>query len=429
MGEKDKKGKRGNNPQKRTQKKRKDMQKLLIVVILLIAIAVYIIMKIANLVKNPADTITLEQGTLYMEETVPGYIIREEHIIKGNNQNAIVQIKLEGEKVSKNDSVFRYYSNNEDQLVKKIQELDVKIQEVMENEDTIFSTDIKNIDTQIEARLSNISTINDLATIKEYKKEINSYITRKAKISGDLSPAGSYKKQLIEERSGYENELNNNSEYVIADAPGVVSYRIDGLESTLTPEGFQTLTSDMLKNLNLKTGQIVATSDDEAKIINNYKCYIACVTDSEQAKNVEVGNSKVKLRISGIDEISTKIVHKYQEEDGNTVLVFEITKDVEKLISYRKISVDIIWWSDVGLKVPNDAIIEEDGKKYVTRIRAGYETKILVKVLRQNDKYSLVDNYTAEELKEMGYSSSDINSRSKISMYDEVVLQKEDEST
>lgn len=429
MGEKDKNGKRGNNPQKRTQKKRKDMQKLLIVVILLIAITVYIIMKIANLVKNPVDTITLEQGTLYMEETVPGYIIREEHIIKGNNQNAIVQIKLEGEKVSKNDSVFRYYSNNEDQLVKKIQELDVKIQEVMENEDTIFSTDIKNIDTQIEARLSNISTINDLATIKEYKKEINSYITRKAKISGDLSPAGSYKKQLIEERSGYENELNNNSEYVIADAPGVVSYRIDGLESTLTPEGFQTLTSDMLKNLNLKTGQIVATSDDEAKIINNYKCYIACVTDSEQAKNVEVGNSKVKLRISGIDEISTKIVHKYQEDDGNTVLVFEITKDVEKLISYRKISVDIIWWSDVGLKVPNDAIIEEDGKKYVTRIRAGYETKILVKVLRQNDKYSLVDNYTAEELKEMGYSSSDINSRSKISMYDEVVLQKEDEST
>ena len=262
----------------------------------------------------------------------------------------------------------------------------------------------------------------DEEKIAEYKKEINSYITKKAKISGELSPAGSYKKQLIEERSGYENELNNNSEYVKADASGVISYRIDGLEDTFKTDDFSNISTEMLKNLNLKTAQIISTSNTEAKIINNYKCYIACTTDSEQAKNVEVGSTKVKLRISGTDEVSTKLVHKKQEDDGNVVLVFEINKDVEKLISYRKVSVDIIWWSDTGLKVPNDAIIEEDGKSYVTRVRAGYETKILVKVLKQNEKYAVVENYTVDELKELGYSSTEINSRSKIALYDEIKL-------
>ena len=405
------------------KKRKKNMKKVVVAVILLVVILGYLLTRIAQLVKNPADTVTLEQGTLYMEETTPGYIIRDEHVISGNkSSDSIVQIKAEGEKVAKNESIYRYYSKNEENLVKKIQELDLKIQEIMTSEDNVFSTDTKNIDTQIENRLMDISNYNDLSTISEYKKEINSYITKKAKISGELSPAGSYKKQLIEERSGYENELNNNSEYVKADASGVISYRIDGLEDTFKTDDFSNISTEMLKNLNLKTAQIISTSNTEAKIINNYKCYIACTTDSEQAKNVEVGSTKVKLRISGTDEVSTKLVHKKQEDDGNVVLVFEINKDVEKLISYRKVSVDIIWWSDTGLKVPNDAIIEEDGKSYVTRVRAGYETKILVKVLKQNEKYAVVENYTVDELKELGYSSTEINSRSKIALYDEIKL-------
>lgn len=405
------------------KKRKKNMKKVVVAVILLVVILGYLLTRIAQLVKNPADTVTLEQGTLYMEETTPGYIIRDEHVISGNkSSDSIVQIKAEGEKVAKNESIYRYYSKNEENLVKKIQELDLKIQEIMTSEDNVFSTDTKNIDMQIENRLMDISNYNDLSTISEYKKEINSYITKKAKISGELSPAGSYKKQLIEKRSGYENELNNNSEYVKADASGVISYRIDGLEDTFKTDDFSNISTEMLKNLNLKTAQIISTSNTEAKIINNYKCYIACTTDSEQAKNVEVGSTKVKLRISGTDEVSTKLVHKKQEDDGNVVLVFEINKDVEKLISYRKVSVDIIWWSDTGLKVPNDAIIEEDGKSYVTRVRAGYETKILVKVLKQNEKYAVVENYTVDELKELGYSSTEINSRSKIALYDEIKL-------
>ena len=58
-----------------------------------------------------------------MEEATEGYIIREETVIEGkNSKNTIVPIKTEGERVSKGDSVYRYYSNEEDELVKKIHE-------------------------------------------------------------------------------------------------------------------------------------------------------------------------------------------------------------------------------------------------------------------------------------------------------------------
>lgn len=40
-----------------------------------------------------------------------------------------MQIKAEGEKVAKGEAIFRYYSNKEDNLTKKIEELDTKIDE------------------------------------------------------------------------------------------------------------------------------------------------------------------------------------------------------------------------------------------------------------------------------------------------------------
>ena len=82
----------------------------------------------------------------------------------------------------------------------------------------------------------------------------------------------------------------------------------------------------------------------------------------------------------------------------------------------------MIWWSDTGLKVPNQAIVEENGLNYVVRNRAGYLDKILVEVTRKNDKYSIVSNYSTDELKELGYTTDEIINMRKLSIYDEVVL-------
>ena len=74
------------------------------------------------------------------------------------------------------------------------------------------------------------------------------------------------------------------------------------------------------------------------------------------------------------------------------------------------------------LKVPNESIGEENNLQYVVRNRAGYLSKILVKVKKQNERYSIISNYTSEELKELGYSSTEISNMKTINMYDEVLV-------
>ena len=56
------------------------------------------------------------------------------------------------------------------------------------------------------------------------------------------------------------------------------------------------------------------------------------------------------------------------------------------------------------------------------RNRAGIYEQILVKVKRQNENYSIVDNYTKEELEQMGYSTEQIKDMPTLKLYDEILL-------
>lgn len=397
-------------------------KKKIIIYIVVIAILIYILYTIYLLIKQPTGVFTIEEGKLYQEETDIGYVIRDEKVAKGENyKNGMEPIKSEGERAAFNENIFRYYSNNEESLKQKIAELDTKIQEAMTNDTSLFNSDMKLIENQIDEKVQEINKITDVSKLTEYKKEIDTLVTKKAKIAGDLSPKGSYLNGLIEERKEYESKLNSGAEYVKAPISGVVSYKVDGLEETLTPDNFGTLSKEYLESLDLKTGKMVATNEECGKVINNFYCYIATISTSEEAKQAEVGDS-VKVRLSNNVEVSAEITNIIKEDDGDILLILKLTKEVEELINYRKISFDLIWWSASGLKVPNQAIVEQDGLNYVVRNRAGYLSKILVKVKKQGDKYSIVESYSTEDLKELGFSNKEIASYKKISLYDEVLL-------
>ena len=331
------------------------------------------------------------------------------------------QIKSEGEKVAKNENIFRYYSKNEENLKKQIAELDVKIQETMKKQTDLYPADVKLVENQIDEEIEKLNKTTDISKLTEYEKKINQLITKKAKIVGEKSPSGSYLKQLNNQRVKLEKELNEGTETIKAPKSGILSYKVDGLEETLTPENFSSLNKQYLENLNLKTGKLIATSDECGKIIDNFQVYIATISSSKQSKEAKVGD-KVKIRLSNNNEIEAEIVYISQENEEETLLILKINKEISELSNYRKISLDLIWWSYTGLKVPNESRVEENNLQYVVRNRAGYLSKILVKVKKQNERYSIISNYTSEELKELGYSSTEISNMKTINMYDEVLV-------
>lgn len=148
---------------------------------------------------------------------------------------------------------------------------------------------------------------------------------------------------------------------------------------------------------------------------------MACPMNSEKASVAKVGDV-VTLRLPTADEIEATIQYIVEEEEDKRVVVFRITDDVEKMLEYREIQIDIVWWSYRGLKVSNSTILEENDISYVERTKAGYTEKIYVKILRQNDTYSIVENYMDEELEKLGFNSEYIKNRYKLKVYDEIIL-------
>ena len=405
-----------------TEKKKKiNKFKFFCLLVVFVFLAAYVMFEIIGLMRNPSNTVIVKEGTVTKEETVTGVIIRDETIVQGKNlKNGMQHIVDEGDKVAVGDPIFRYLSNDESQTKQKITELDNKISvAISENNQILYSSSTKLIDSQILDKIKELPDINSVQILKENKRNVSSLILKKAKLAGDLSPTGSTLKQLINERSKLEKQLTDGAEYIKAEKSGIVSYRIDGFEDKLNDDDFSKYTKDYIKKLNFKVGDIVPVNSEKGKIINNFKCYIAVISKSQEAKNAKEGQ-KISIVLPNAQMVKGKIVRINREGNNNeVVLIIEFDEGIESLSIYRSIRVDLVWWDKVGNKVPNSAIFTVNGLSYVIRSNNGYNDYVLVKVLKKSDEYSIVSNYSLVELKELNLKQ---NISTSLLLYDEIVL-------
>ena len=416
--------------------KSKNQTVIYVVLSVVIVLVIYAFVQLILFLRQPTNSTLVRNGTLIEAEEVVGYVIRDEYIVDTSAYSGITNIVVNDEnRVSKGGTIISYVSSDQEKLINKISELDVKIQEAMDNKPNTYYPDVKNLETNIQDNLYKIiSKRSDVYEVYEYKTTINKDIEKKAKIVGELSPAGSQIKELISKRLDYERELNKSNQELKSDRAGLVSYRVDNYENILTPSSFSALSIAELEKIKLNVGQIIPIDTSKVKIVNNFECFIAIPMKSEKSKELEL-NSTVKLRFAnmGDDYVKSTVVYISDEEDERRLVIFKVPTNTEELTKYRKINLELIWWSDTGLKIPNEAIRYETvidsntNKKIatlptVTTIESNYQDDVWVKVIRSTDKFSIVENYTDTELLEMGLTEEMIKGRSEIKMYDEIIV-------
>jgi hypothetical protein len=411
------------------QKKKNNQNIRLILLSIVFITTVYLLFVLVSFFRRPLNLTMVRYGELINYENVSGYIIRNEEIVDNRNFNgAIKVISADGTRVAKDETIVSYVSTNESNINDKISSLDEEIQIALNNQQTIFSNDAKALEKQIETLIYNIEDIKkDTYKVYEQKNEIDENVIKKAKIVGELSPAGSHIKDLIKERNGYEDELNKSKKDLHSKVAGLVSYRVDNFENVLTKESIDSLTIDSLEKLNIQTGQLIPISNSNIKIIDNFECYIAIPMHSEESKLAKV-NDKVNFRFNDTaDELIPATIQYISEEDSGRLIVFKITTHVEELTKYRKINLDVVWWRYKGLKIPNDAIKQvnlssEKTIPAVTMMNSNYQEDVFVKIVRQAGNFSIIENYETKELEGLGVEQNLIDSRSTINMYDEVTV-------
>ncbi len=408
------------------EKKNKGSSNLKFIVSIILAIFVlFVFFFSTSKLSNSVDFYTIENGEISYEEPAEAIVIRDEILLNEEGYpNGFTSIAIEGEKVSKNSNVIRCYTSTEDEKIKQISDIDNMINKAVEESGiNVLSSDIINIEEKIEQYAETLNGLNDIQRIAEIQKKIEELMVSKTKITADASPSGSEIKQLINQRAKLVEELNNGANIVKSPVSGIVSYRIDGLEKSLKVGDFSYLNKDVIDSADMKMGATIPFNSNNCKIINNFNCYIATFMNTQKANSAQVGD-EVTLRLTTGKTISSKIVYTGPESKDGRIIVFEIKEGIEDLVEFRKISLDVIWWDFSGYKVSNSVLISRDGKNYVQKYKTTSSEIILVKVRRQNDTYSIISNYTDDEMKELGFSQEDINNRTKIKLYDRLLIQK-----
>ena len=399
---------------------KKQNSKNALIFIVSVALAIIIIAWFIRVANSSAETMIITDGTISQTETLTGYYVREEKVVSSDkNKNGMQQIVTEGQKVAANESIFRYYSESENDNKAKINEIDEKIQKLVETSDIgLYNSDLRLIDSQMLDSLKNISTYNSIQNIKELKSTIKVLENKKAEIVASSTTNDSEISKLISERKTLEKQRDADSTYIKAPISGILSYRIDGLEDQLKLSDIKNYNNEYLENLNLDAGKIIPTSTTEGKIVNNFECYVITNSSSEEAKKAKV-KDKVQITIPTGRTIDGRVSNIIEEQNGSRTIAIKFSDNIDEVTSYRKVSFDVIWWNSSGYKVKNSGIIEENNLHYVIRSRQGHLKKVLVKIKKQTDTYSIVKNYSASELKELNYDKKALTS---LMLNDEILL-------
>ena len=399
---------------------KKQSSKNALILIVSVVLAIMIVAWFIRVANSSAETMIITDGTISQSETLTGYYVREEKVVNSDkNKNGMQQIITEGQKVATNESIFRYYSESENDNKAKINEIDEKIQKLVETSDIgLYNSDLRLIDSQMLDSLKNISTYNSIQNIKELKVAMKVLENKKAEIVASSTTNDSEISKLISERKTIEKQRDADSTYIKAPNSGILSYRIDGLEEQLKFADINNYNNEYLENLNLDTGKIIPTSTTEGKIVNNFECYVITNSSSEEAKKSKV-RDRVQITIPTGRTIDGRVANIIEEQNGSRTIAIKFSDNIDEVTSYRKVSFDVIWWNSTGYKVKNSGIIEENNLHYVIRSRQGHLKKVLVKIKKQTDTYSIVKNYSASELKELNYDKKALTS---LMLNDEILL-------
>ena len=94
-----------------------------------------------------------------MKKKLNGYIIRDEKVLEGDSSSSgITQIVTEGTRVSKGEPVFRYYSDNEQEITNQIEQLNIEIDKALSQEENQTpSPDIISLEQEIKQELEEMN--------------------------------------------------------------------------------------------------------------------------------------------------------------------------------------------------------------------------------------------------------------------------------
>jgi hypothetical protein len=359
----------------------------------------------------------------YVEKTsdTQGIAIKKETILDIDKMNVTVPIIEQDKRTAKGEIVAIYKTKKYEDYLLKIEEMDKEIQTVIKDLPTVYSNEVAYIDNQISALSKEINGINSYIKMQEYKNKIDNLLYKKIITLGEISPAGSKIKELVESRKEFEEDSKISSDSLRSTAAGLVTYKTDGLENEVNIDNILNYSDKEIEKIIEKYGQNTENNYG-IKIIDNYMAYIIIKEPIGLNDSYIKEGREYTLKLIDKENINiTGSLIKNIKNETNNYCIFKIKNGIENIIDSRIINLEVIWTKTKGMAILTEAIRKDTSEAYdyITIIKGGQYIKIPIEIKISSDSICIIENISKERRKELNITNTDT-----FSLYDQVVIQE-----
>ena len=326
----------------------------------------------------------IEKGAIEHTIGAKALIVRSETVINTPATGDLVTQTTEGSRVYSGQRVALVVPEDMQSVVSNLRNTQSQISEVQQElisegsapgADEIYKDINEGLIPIIDMiRLDSMDgNVSDMAS---YMSSVSVLINQRESELSELKFDDERLRELRADETSYENQLQKSSAPIMTNKPGIISFKLDGLEQELSFNLLLEADPSVIKEyINSSAGLItsdlyIEANENVARIASNEEQYIAVYLKKKDASvsAFQVGTlHTLNVRSEGISIGKCKVERCVSADDG-MLIIFSTTHYVEDLLDLRTADIEIVITETSGLRVPTGALVNPDYSRGIATI-------------------------------------------------------------
>ena len=336
-------------------------------IISIVLAAVVLAYVLFSVILNSGSSYALETA-VYCEVgdgvTVSGFVVRSEEVLVSNSPIVVCEL-TEGERVGGGQRVATgYQSGSARENREELNSLKKQRDQLAYAAEGSDSSNAAALDGEISGMIVNLAVQTSqqrFSAARATASELEPLVLRRS-VSGDDSALIRQRISDIDQRiSVLSAQTSTGATAITVAESGYFSEQTDGLERILTPERVETMSLSELRAL--EEGEYSAPDHAIGRLIQGQKWYFIAEIPQARAEQCEEGERlTVNFADGALQGLRMRVERIGAAEDGSCVIVLLCEKMLQNVTALRRQTVDIVFDTYEGLRVPKAAIYYVNGE-------------------------------------------------------------------
>ena len=388
---------------------------LSIFVLFIMLVTMLLIINVMQQTKPRPRFLFLTEGQVDHAVSATGLVMRDEMVFSSPADGLFKPLAAEGSRSARDQKVAMIIPQGYEEQLRELQKtekdlVDLQIELMNSGKGAgaraIYDESAASIEPVINLIRSDASK-GDLSNLTGYAATLSVILEQRTTKLMSIDFRDARIEELNKRRNQLELSLGLESGTLICEQPGIISYRMDGLEQSLNNAMAETITPELYVQVSQRSepmspaGDYVVKDQPVLRITSSLSQTLVFLLPETDPRTLSEENLyDIRIPSEGLLLREARLLRAEVYGD-DTFAVFETDRLVERLSDRRLIDAQITVASTSGLKIPLSALTQIDPHRHeatLTAVSGGYTHAVRVAILDQDREFGIIEGLPGEAI-------------------------------